>query len=217
MRHFLNDTFESAKEPIVVRFTDGPRTFIQPFSVCYILGFSRALTALLLLEMMCRMAFELQELQELVPLISSLQYVWCVYDPATDAIKEVENSILAKMRGSERQRPDLLQLAQAFSLAADLKVSQGKKSTREETLNAVMAEYNKKQAVANCRLEGDERTGVKFLVLSAPDVCRYLREVWNEFRVRESPITVHMLAASYLVHPTGGTKSNNEHVQCLAK
>ena len=177
---------------------------IEPFSVSYVLGFARALAALLILEIMCRSVWSPEELLELTPVICSLQFVWCVYDPAMDTLKEVERTILAKMRGSERQRPDLLQLAHAFSFAAEMKVSQGRKGTREDMLNAVMAEYYKYQAVANCRLEGDERTGVKFLAVIAPEVCPYLREVWNEHRVRESPVTVHMLAAPWLMQPAGG-------------
>jgi hypothetical protein len=211
-KHFLKDTFESAKEPLTVRFNGPPNSLIEPFSVGYVLGFSRALAALLILEIMCRMSWSVEELQEMSPVIRSLQYVWCVYDPAMDTFREVEETILAKMRGSEHQRPDLLQLAHAFSFAAEMKVSQGKQRTREALLNAVMAEYNRSQPVGNCRLEGDERTGVKFLAVIAPEVCPYLREVWNEHRVRESPVTVHMLAAPWLMQPSGGAYPEYEHL-----
>ena len=75
-----------------MRFNGQPNSLIEPFSVGYVLGFSRALAALLILEIMCRMSWSVEELQEMSPVIGSLQYVWCVYDPAMDTLKEVEKT-----------------------------------------------------------------------------------------------------------------------------
>lgn len=113
------------------------------------------------------------------------------------------------MRGSERQRPDVVQLAKAFGRAADTKLATGLQMTRIEAIHSVMLDYNKLQKVANCKVEGDERTAVKFLA-QYPEVWPILRNVWNDFRVRESPITASILAAPFVTAaPTGLTNTAN--------
>ena len=107
------------------------------------------------------------------------------------------------MRGSERQRPDVVQLAKAFGRAADAKIAMGNTAPKSEIILKLMLEYNKSQRVNNCKIEGDERQAVKFLA-QCPEVWGILRSVWNDFRVRESPITAAILAAPYVTNPPAG-------------
>jgi len=122
---------------------------------------------------------------------------------------QIRRTINAKMRGSERQRPDVVQLAKAFGRAADAKIAQGHTAPKTEIILRLMLEYNKSQKVSNCKIEGDERQAVKFLA-QCPEVWGIPRTVWNDFRVRESPVTAAILAAPYVTNPpTGLTAAAN--------
>ena len=71
---------------------------------------------------------------------------------------------------------------------------------KNDIIAKLMLEYNKSQRVNNCKIEGDKRAAVKFLA-QYPEVWAILRSVWNDFRVRESPVTAAILAAPYLTTP----------------
>lgn len=117
---------------------------------------------------------------------------------------QIRRSINAKMRGSERQRPDVLQMAKAFGQAADVQIRQGSHSSKADIIAKAMVNYNKHQKVANCKIEGDERAAVRFLAQASDQVWQVLRAIWNDFRVRESPVTANLLAAPYLLGPPSG-------------
>jgi hypothetical protein len=122
---------------------------------------------------------------------------------------QIRRTINAKMRGSERQRPDVVQLAKAFGRAADAKIAQGHTAPKTEIIPRLMLEYNKSQKVSNCKIEGDERQAAKFLA-QCSEVWGIFRTVWNDFRVCESPVTAAILAAPYVTNPpTGLTAAAN--------
>jgi len=203
--HYLTTGCETHMEPLTVRFPDAePGTLIADWSTAYVLGFSRALAAICIVETMVSLTWSLEEAADVSKVADTVRYLYCNYMPEQDAKAIVEKTIALKMRGSERQRPDVVQLARVFSYAAHVKASQGTVGHLGDILNGVMTEYNKTQVVQNCRLEGAERQVVKFLCLTAPGLKDILRLCWNEFRVRESPITVHTLASSFLTAPPQG-------------
>ena len=130
------------------------------------------------------------------------------YAPDTQA--QIRRTINAKMRGSERQRPDVVQLAKAFGRAVDAKISQGNAAPKAEIISEIMTDYNKAQRVTNCKIEGDARSAVKFLAQCPETVWNALRTMWNDFRVRDSPVTAAILAAPYITAPPSGlTTSGN--------
>jgi hypothetical protein len=217
-------------EPLTVRFPDAvPGAVIADWSAAYVLGFSRALAAICIVETMTSLSWSADEVSEVSKVVNTLMYLYCNYQPECNVTTIIEKTIALKMRGSERQRPDVVQLARVFSYAARVKVSQGVVGTPVDILNGVMLDYNKTQLVNNCRLEGPERQVVKFLCLTAPGLNDILRHCWNEFRVRESPITVNMLSSSFLTaSPQGLTAqqnpkwfqiltADNEKYQCWAR
>jgi hypothetical protein len=109
-----------------VMFTAQPGTFIEIFSVGYVLGSSRSLSALLLLDAAIQAAQDGKVLDaKAQELLVSCHYVWCTYDPLDSVDSQVHRSVMNKMRGSERQRPDVVQLAKAFNRAVEAKVAEG--------------------------------------------------------------------------------------------
>ena len=200
--HYMQSTCQSQMEPLSVRFTTAAGSLVESFSVGFVMGFSRALAALLLLEI-CTV-LEASEVSEMSKVIDSLRFLWCTWDPSANVIDTIEKSIMVKMRASDRQRPDVLQLSRAFTMAAEMQQAAGTPGSRAELLTRAMADYNKRQDVASCRLEGDERAAVKFLTLTAPSLAPMLRTCWNEFKVRESAVTSNMLAAAWLTQMPAG-------------
>ena len=194
--HYMQSAFQSSMEPLSVRFMSPPGSLVDNFSVGFIMGFSRALAALILLEI-CT-GLEESEKLEMGSVIDSMRFIWCTFDAGANVIETIEKSIMVKMRASDRQRPDVLQLSRAFTLAAEMQQASGVPGTREELLARAMTDYNKKQDVASCRLEGDERAAVKFVTIVAPNLAPLLRECWNAYKVRESAVTANFLAAPWL-------------------
>jgi len=194
--HYMQSAFQSSMEPLSVRFMSPPGSLVDNFSVGFIMGFSRALAALILLEI-CT-GLEESEKLEMGSVIDSMRFIWCTFDAGANVIDTIEKSIMVKMRASDRQRPDVLQLSHAFTLAAEMQQASGVPGTREELLARAMTDYNKKQDVASCRLEGDERAAVKFVTIVAPNLAPLLRECWNAYKVRESAVTANFLAAPWL-------------------
>jgi hypothetical protein len=195
----MKDSFQSFKEPLEVRFpnNDGTPT-IEPFSVGFVLGSSRAMAALIILEICVTLPLAPEDVSEVSKELASLRYIFCNYEPCGGVEDEVERAVLSKMRASERQRPDVLQLARAFGRVADAAMAGGTPGSKAELVTAQILSYNRKQVVANCRVEGEERASVKFLCQQNDEFCFALRTVWNEYRVRESPITAALLASTWL-------------------
>ncbi len=108
------------------------------------------------------------------------------------------------MRASERQRPDVLQMSKAFGAVVDAKIAAGQLGNRSELTQQAILTYNKKQVVANVRVEGEERQAIKFLMACNAEFIEILRRTWNEYRVKESPIVPSMLSNSWLIAPPTG-------------
>ena len=82
--HFLQDTWESHKEPLDCRFEQSPGDYIATFGAGYVLGFSRALAGLVLVEAAISLRLEATEVSLVSQELASLQLVWCTYDPPQD-------------------------------------------------------------------------------------------------------------------------------------
>ena len=80
--HFLQDGWESYKEPLDCRFEQQPNEYIAAFGVGYVLGFSRALAGLTLVEAAISLHLDASEVSLVSQELASLQYVWCSYDPS---------------------------------------------------------------------------------------------------------------------------------------
>ncbi len=82
--HFLQDGWESHKEPLDCRFDHAPGQPIECFSVGYVLGFSRALAGISLVDAALSLHLDANQVSQVSREFASLQLVWCTYDPATD-------------------------------------------------------------------------------------------------------------------------------------
>ena len=206
-QHFLHDGWQSAKEPVDVRFTEPAGSGISPFSVGYVLGFSRSMAALCILETCVRIPLSIEEMAQVSKELLSLRAISATYTPLADLGTAVIRTIAVKMRGSERQRPDPLQLAEAFLKAVEARIAAGATKPKAQLIDEVMQQYNSTQVVTNCRVDGDEKQAVRFMIGCPPSAWATVRGIWNDFRVRESPLTANILASPWLKVPMRDIKA----------
>ena len=110
---FLENTFNSAQNPVEVLFSDLPGQPVADFSVRLSLGFTRVLAAYVVLLAM--LDLEQAELSELVPLLRSLFTVRFTHNPAGSDAEQRARSLAAKFQVSESTRPDCLQIFHTLS------------------------------------------------------------------------------------------------------
>ena len=80
--------------------------------------------------------------------------------------------------------------------------------SREKLLGEIITQYNSK-VMGTTRIDGDERAAVKFLALASPQLNAILRECYNEFKVRESPVPTILLASKFIhSFPEGAPKES---------
>ena len=206
-QHFLHDGWQSEKEPLDVRFISPAGSAISSFSVGYVLGFSRSMAALCILETCVRLPLSNEDALQVSKELLSLRAICATYGGPADLGSTVMRTIAVKMRGSERQRPDALQLAEAFTKAAEARVAAGAAKSKAELVDEAMQLYNSTQIVSNCKVDGDEKQSVRFMIACPPSAWATVRGIWNDFRVRESPLTANLLAAPWLKAPMRDIKA----------
>ena len=109
---FLENTFNSAQNPVDVLFTEPPGQTIVDFSVHLSLGFTRVLAAYVVLLAM--MDLPVEDLKEGVPVLCSLFTVHFTYNPApSDAAQRARKpcrKVSSVRIHPARPHPDLLHI-----------------------------------------------------------------------------------------------------------
>jgi len=67
-----------------------------------------------------------------------------------------------------------------------------------ELMHLAVLEYNKTVRATNCKVDGDERLAVINLFQWGEAVQSICIDCWNDYKVRESPLTQRMLASNVL-------------------
>lgn len=102
LEHFLQDGFNSDREPLDLRFllpSVPGGTQLEPFSVKFVLGASRALAALIIAEIVVSMGVSPADFEEDDRLILEwLCYITCTYEPCSKGVSElVARAVKSKM------------------------------------------------------------------------------------------------------------------------
>ena len=178
---------------------EAPGTRIANWSVGVVLGASRALAAVVILDAVIELQLgdALLKTTEGKRLLQSLKYVHATYTPAENKQELAVRSILAKMHGLERQRPDVLQLVRTFeAMAAAMRASETQSS--EDLLNEAVKLYNSSAQVASIRVMGNEGVAVKFVAGQSPEFREELAKCWRRVKAKDGPVTVSLLAQPWL-------------------
>lgn len=178
-------------------------TGVAPWSVSFVLGASRALAAVTLLDAILHLQIWDQVLAtgQGKRLLQSLKYVYATYTVSPEGKELAIRSLLAKMRGSERQRPDVLQLARTFEAMASLAQASNPNSTWDELLSNAIRDYNARSLVSAIRCAGSEALAVKFVAAQGPEFRELLARCWREVKTKDGPVTVSLLASPWLRQP----------------
>ena len=181
----LENTFNSAQQPIDVLFGSPPGSTIVNFSVRFSMGFTRVLAAKTLLLAM----FELEqaELQEVTPVLCSLFTVKFTYNPApTDALQRCR-SLAAKFQVSESTRPDPIQIY--YTLSEGLKRDGADVATG---LRGKITEYNKMSGVTSQNISELEARVILNLPLQTDQFVSELKYHWQNYKNAESAVPMEM-------------------------
>ena len=125
MESFLDNPACSNKSPLDVLPPLGPaRPTIAPYYVVLSLGFSKSLTrkliALAVEECMRNGYMSSAELSSVQSFIQPLFYVKAIWKGSGGVAEDMYHSISGKMMEAQRPRPDVLQIAHAFAMRANI-------------------------------------------------------------------------------------------------
>ena len=215
IRHYLATGFQHEQEPVVVQFFCPPvpaGAFIGPFCVNFIKGASRIAAALLVAEMAMVSGVSKEQWDDRSLLcLESLVFITARYTGEATISDLVHGVTLLKQRASATQRMDIIQLINVFGVAADQMATANPDSGKEfrdwiiECINI----FNRTTTVRNCKIEGNERQAVANLYSWGRQSKAIVRQCWNDFKVKESPITVSILATNFLQKTPPVTMSAN--------
>ena len=118
--HFLEKPYASAAEPLDVLMLVGVNVggVLPPFSVRHNVGFARSLTARLVLFATVDMRWDDSTMKLFRKELQALLSIECVYSPAPDPKEQMAKALGDKMVGSERTRPDVIQISHALQTRA---------------------------------------------------------------------------------------------------
>ena len=202
--HYLMTGFQHEQEPVSVRFfcpAALPGSVITDFSVNFIKGASKNAAALLVAEMAMISGTPMEHWdRRSLACLESLVFITARYGGESTITELVNNVTLVKNRAAETQRMDVEQLIRVYSVAAEAAAKENPNSGKEfrELLIECINNFNKTTTVRNCKIEGNERQAVANLWSWGQDSRRLVRACWNEYKVKESPITVSLLATNFL-------------------
>jgi hypothetical protein len=120
------------------------------------------------------------------PALRSLQRIQATFDPAGDMETQVLRSLKTKMHMTNRQRPDALQLAVAFTKSVTSKVNAGDTRTRRDILSDVIGRYNAQVGAKGCRIHTEEMAAIFLLHLQTEGFIERLKKHWQAYVVSES-------------------------------
>ena len=202
--HYLKDGFQHEVEPVVVRFfcpdaAAGSR--IGDFGVNFIKGASKNAAALLVAEMAMISGVSKEQWDDKSRhCLESLVLITARYTGEASISELVNNVTLLKQRASETQRMDVIQLINVFGVSAEQLAKENPNSGKDfrELIIESINNFNRTTSVRNCKVEGNERQAVANLYSWGPESRKLVRMCWNEFKVKESPITVQLLATNFM-------------------
>ena len=169
------------------------------------IGHTRSLAAILIIDALLQLhlpADAIQGTEQGCRLLQSLKYIYATYVPITSTKDLGVQALLAKFRGSERQAPDVLQLCETFKLMADEEaVHKGVKGVSGEgdkLIDWAITSYNTSTSNNSIKVHGVAKTAVKTVLIQSPGFIETVRKAWMMTKVRESAITVDVLASPFL-------------------
>lgn len=172
------------------------------FSINFLSGASRALAALILVEIVMTSGFTPDMMTNAeMACMRSMLYITAVFDGPPFSVQSlVCQAVSIKQAKSQTQRMDVLECLACFQYAVremrSCSAWDGKPDA--EVLQGAILAYNKHCAVKSCMVDGRERMAIQYLAKYGDEVQSIVRKCWSEFKVCDSPITRTTLAKNWL-------------------
>ena len=173
---FLNAPYCSIKNPLQLErpvSSASSDNLITPFSLRRSIGFSKSLCCKLSPLAVHHLNLTDDELSTVQAELQAVFVVQAIDECSTDVGQEVFKSIAGKMRESERQRPDVLQVARAFEARA---LREGQAYTA--VVDAYLAEYNE-MASGTQKISDLEQSVIKILPTQGAELINKLEYHWQ--------------------------------------
>ena len=125
MENFLDNPYSSERIPFDVKPPLGPATpTIASYSVVHSIGFSKSLACTLIVlaveEMMRKGPMRTEGLSSVQSFLKPLLYVKAVWKGSSGLADDMYHSIVGNMLESQRPRPDVVQIAHAYSMRSKM-------------------------------------------------------------------------------------------------
>lgn len=203
---YFDHGFYHWKEPVVVRFSLPAVPVMSPFtafSINFTNGASRALAALILVETAMTSGFTPDTMTSAeIECMRSMLYITATSEGPSPKIETlISQVVFLKQAKSQTQRLDALQYLECFLKAVQeqrLLSSNLESKSDVDLLCAVIAGYNKSCTLSACKVDGAEKQAIMYLSEYGEEVRSIVRQCWNDYKVRDSPINKALLATKLL-------------------
>ena len=208
VENFLDNPYSSERSPLDVRPPLGPATpTIAPYSVVHAIGFSKSLACKLIPlaveEMMRKGSMSTEELSSVQSFLKPLFYVKAVWKGSSGVADDTYHSISGKMMESQRPRPDVVQIAHAYSMRAKLEGV-----SYEAHIDGWLREYNER-ATNTKQISDLETKVIKILPLQTQSVQQKIAYHWQNFKIDESGLPYGQLSVDAWLYGTTPRDSTN--------
>ena len=208
VENFLDNPYSSNQSPLDVRPPLGPATpTIAPYSVVHSIGFAKSLSCKLIVlaveEMMRKGSMSMEELSSVQRFIQPLFYTKAIWKGSDNIADDLYHSISGKMMEAQRPRPDVVQIAHAFSLRARMEGV-----SFEANIDIWLREYNER-ATNTKQLSPLEMQVVKILPLQTEALQQKVAYHWQNFKIDESGLPYGQLSCDPWLYGTKPREASN--------
>ena len=159
----------------------GPATpFIAPYSVVHAIGFSKSLVCKLIVLAVDKLmrkegSLSITDLSSVQTFIKPLFYVRSIWKGSSGTADDLYQSISGKMQETVRPRPDVVQIAHAFSVQAKIEGV-----SYESVIDTWLREFNER-ATSTKKISDLEASIIKILPLQTQVTQQKIAYHWQNF------------------------------------
>ena len=208
VENFLDNPYSSNRSPLDVKPPLGTvASTIAPYSVVHSIGFSKSLACKLIVlaveELMRTGKMGVEEVSSVQRFLQPLFYVKAIWKGTSGAADDMYDCISGKTMESQRPRPDVVQVAHAFSMRARVEGV-----PYETYIDTWLTEYNTR-ATNTKQLSDLEIKIIKILPLQTDALQQKIAYHWQNFKIDESGLPYVQLSTDPFLNGTRPRDSAN--------
>jgi hypothetical protein len=138
------------------------------------------------------------EFRRLCPLLRTCLRPRGLHDPAPTKMLQAFKSVGGKMAASSRQRPNVLQLLDAFRPVVEEQHAVNRKKSKPDLFGEVAGMYNKQEKVRKCKIFQEELDAIKFVSKRGEEFTSQLQYIWGTEKVNHTAVPINLLSSAFL-------------------